>query len=232
MDAMAWAYEAARKLADGFGERLRFVGLQGSRARGEEREDSDIDLVVLINGLTEADLRVCKAIIQSMPHAELACGFVGSGDVLARWPRHELFQFVHDTVPVCGQMGFSPTDFSRDDAREAARVGASGIYHAVCHAAVFDGETEAGILRQLAKDSSFVLRALHFARTGSYLAKKSKLAEVLSGEDAEVLAWSMRAKSAAELAPEEVRALSALLLRWSGDIVSGRALGLRAFGGN
>ena len=126
MDAMAWAYEAARKLADGFGERLRFVGLQGSRARGEEREDSDIDLVVLIDGLTEADLRLYKAIIQSMPHAELACGFVGSGDVLAGWPRHELFQFVRDTVPVCGQMGFSSADFSRDDAREAARAGASG----------------------------------------------------------------------------------------------------------
>ena len=146
-----------------------------------------------------------------MPHAELACGFVGSGDVLARWPRHELFQFVHDTVPVCGQMGFSPTDFSRDDAREAARVGARpASITPYAHAAVFDGETEAGILRQLAKDSSFVLRALHFNT-------RSSVAEVLSGEDAEVLAWSMRAKSAAELAPEEVRALSALLLRWSGD---------------
>ena len=33
MDAFAWAEEATGKLKTGFGERLRFVGIQGSRAR-------------------------------------------------------------------------------------------------------------------------------------------------------------------------------------------------------
>lgn len=90
MNAFSWAEDAADKLKEGFGSRLAFVGLQGSRARGEESEASDIDLVVLIEDLDGGDLRACKSIIQSMSHAELACGFVGSPSILENWPRHEL----------------------------------------------------------------------------------------------------------------------------------------------
>lgn len=56
MEAFAWAEEAKGKLKAEFGDRLRFVGLQGSRARGEAREDSDIDLVVLLDRVS-ADKR-------------------------------------------------------------------------------------------------------------------------------------------------------------------------------
>lgn len=39
MDAFAWAEEVTGELKAEFGERLRFVGIQGSRARGEAREN-------------------------------------------------------------------------------------------------------------------------------------------------------------------------------------------------
>lgn len=219
MDSFAWAEEAAAKLKESFGNRLSFVGLQGSRARGEETETSDIDLVVLIDDLDSKDLSAYKEIIQSMPHAELACGFIGSPEVLAKWPRHELFQFVNDTISIYGEMPFTPSDFTREDAKEAARIGASGIYHAVCHSAVFDGDAEGAILRELAKGASFTLQALCFSRTGKYVKKKSGLAKVLDGKDAQVLEWSIRAKEVPELTPEETRELSDLLLRWSGNII-------------
>ncbi|NHM13562.1 nucleotidyltransferase domain-containing protein [Xiamenia xianingshaonis] len=220
IDSFAWAEEAAKKLREQFGDRLAFVGLQGSRARGEETAASDIDLVVLLDDLDDADLAAYKAIVQTMPQAELACGFVGSSDVLAKWPRHELFQFVNDTVPLHGKLPFAPSDFTREEAKDAARIGASGIYHATCHAAVFDGDAEEDVLRELAKGAFFTLQALHFSRTGEYVRKKSDLAKVLSGEDAEVLAWSLKAKATPKLAPQEVRELSRLLLRWSGNVIA------------
>lgn len=219
MDSFAWVEDTAEKLKEKFGIRLTLVGLQGSRARGEETETSDIDIVVLVDGLGSEDLADYREIIRSMPHAELACGFIGSPDVLEKWPRHELFQFVNDTVPIYGEMPFTTSDFTREDAEEATRIGVSGIYHGVCHSAVFDGEAEGSILRELAKGASFVLQASHFARTGEYVTKKADLAKVLDGEDAEVLEWSIKAKETSELTPAESRELSDLLLRWSGNIV-------------
>lgn len=220
MDSFAWANDAAGKLKEKFGNRLAFVGLQGSRARGEETDSSDIDLVVLIEGLDSTDLDIYKGVVQTMPHAELACGFIGSPDVLAKWPRHELFQFVNDTVAIYGEMAFTTSDFTREDAEAAARIGASGIYHATCHSAVFDGDAEAEILHELAKGAFFILQALHFARTGIYVRKKSDLAKILSGEDAEVLRWSIKAKETTQFTPSEIRLLSDLLLRWSESIVT------------
>ena len=39
-----------------FGERLWFVGLQGSYARGEATENSDIDIVVILDELTAENI--------------------------------------------------------------------------------------------------------------------------------------------------------------------------------
>ena len=48
MDIDTWMNDLIEQLRIGFKERLVLVGLQGSRARGEQREDSDIDVVVVI----------------------------------------------------------------------------------------------------------------------------------------------------------------------------------------
>lgn len=51
MDIDAWMNDLIDQLKTEFKERLVLVGLQGSRARGEQREDSDIDIVVVIEDL-------------------------------------------------------------------------------------------------------------------------------------------------------------------------------------
>ena len=79
----AWMDELTKKLLDAFGSRLVLVGIQGSRARGEAKETSDIDAVVLIEGLNSVDVQCYREIVAALPHAELACGFIGSPAVLA-----------------------------------------------------------------------------------------------------------------------------------------------------
>lgn len=219
MDAFAWAEEATGKLKTGFGERLRFVGIQGSRARGEAREGSDIDLVVLLDHVDADDLVRYRAIVQSMPHNKLACGFVGSEHVLAAWPRHELFQFYHDTHAIFGALpGVGP--FTKGDALEAARIGASGIYHAACHAYVFDGDTADGILESLFKGAFFALQALQFARTGAYPRTKAELAAQLEGDEARILEAGRDWQTRRPKDDIERRELVDLLLRWSEGVIT------------
>lgn len=223
MDAHAWAAEAARRLQGEFGPRLAFVGLQGSRARGEAREGSDIDLVVLLDRLDADDLARYRALLAGMPQRELACGFVGAVDVLAAWPRHELFQFVNDTVPVLGSLdAIVANDFSRDEAAEAARIGASGVYHAVCHALAFDGPAADGILASLCKGAFFTLQARQFARTGVYPRTKAELARLLDGDEARILEIGRDWDAARPADDAERAALADLLLRWSRQVILGR----------
>ena len=83
------------------------------------------------------------------------------------------FQFYNDTVPICGNLPEIPP-FTIDEAMEAARIGASGIYHATCHAVVFDGEAATDILESLYKGAFFTLQALQYVRTGEYPHTKSE----------------------------------------------------------
>lgn len=46
----------AARLRERFGDRLREVRLFGSFARGEANEDSDVDVLVLVDDLTDAEL--------------------------------------------------------------------------------------------------------------------------------------------------------------------------------
>ena len=208
MDVFTWANDVKDKLEKEFADRLVFVGLQGSRARGEAREDSDIDLVVLLDHIDGSDLERYRTIIQAMPYSELACGFVGSKDALAAWPRHELFQFYHDTK-------------AKDDAIKAAHIGASGIYHATCHAFVFDGDAANDILKSLFKSAFFTLQALQFIRTGSYPYTKEELAEQLEGDEARILEIGRNWQEHQPTGNKEQLELVNLLLHWSEKILLG-----------
>ena len=60
--ATAWMDRLVKALKKQFGERLLFVGLQGSYARGEASDSSDIDAVVILDRAAMQDLqdyRVC-----------------------------------------------------------------------------------------------------------------------------------------------------------------------------
>ena len=52
LDLESWLERFTQALRKTFGERVWFAGLQGSYARGEATESSDIDPVVILDALT------------------------------------------------------------------------------------------------------------------------------------------------------------------------------------
>ena len=58
-----WMNEFLKKLDETFANRIFFLGLQGSYARGEATASSDLDVVVIFDELTPADLQAYGAML-------------------------------------------------------------------------------------------------------------------------------------------------------------------------
>lgn len=212
-DVEEWMVKLICRLQDAFGERLRFAGLQGSRARGEAREGSDIDAVIIIDDCNAQDLEGYRNVIRSMPHADIACGFVGSVDVLANWSRYDVFNLVMDTKPLYGSLDFMDTDFTSEDALHAAKAGACEIYHALGHTSIFDPDHLPQILKGCIKSSFFIMRALWFAKTGEYPASRQRMKALASQDELSFLeAYDF-------MGDGDVDALSRSLFDWASRII-------------
>ena len=83
IDISIWMDAFLQKLNDTFGNRVWFVGLQGSYGRGEATETSDIDVVVILDELKVEDIQAYQEMLDTLPHRELICGFVsGKNEII------------------------------------------------------------------------------------------------------------------------------------------------------
>ena len=82
LNTESWLPLWSRAVLERFGGRVLFLGLQGSRAHGEAREDSDIDTVLVLDRLEASDL----AALPEAGRALLAAGpeelFAWAGETL------------------------------------------------------------------------------------------------------------------------------------------------------
>lgn len=216
MDIDTWMNDLIDQLKTEFKERLVLVGLQGSRARGEQREDSDIDVVVVVEDLNADDLASYRSVIQKMPHAELACGFIGSPDVLAAWPRHDVFNLVNDTDIRYGSFGFMDAEFPAEEAKLAADACASEIYHALCHTAVFEPNMLPDLLQGCLKSVFFGIRANHFAQTGEFVNSRAQLLNLANSDEKKLL---QAYDGNVQMDDQE---LARRLFQWSNNELAGR----------
>lgn len=212
MDTQVWMRQFLKTVQDAFGPRLVFVGLQGSRARGEASERSDIDVVVILDQLSMSDLDRYRAAVAALPDRELLCGFVSGREELAAWDRADLFQFYHDTAPYFGDLEFLRPLIGPADVRRAVHRGACDLYHACCHNYLHERDAEA--LRACFKSARFILQAKYYLETGAYISGGADLLHRLSGMDREMMAGLLDSDFSGDFA-----AYSALLLAWSAELI-------------
>ena len=70
---------------ESFGDRLVYVGLQGSYLRGEATENSDIDVMIVLDGFSVEDMKTYRDILKEIGWYEKSCGFICGREDLANW---------------------------------------------------------------------------------------------------------------------------------------------------
>ncbi len=190
-DITQWLSDWRAAIFAEFGEeRVRFLGLQGSRARGEAREDSDIDAVLILDELRPGDIPRYAGCTAGLPERDKLCGFVAGERELRCWESSELFQFYYDTRPVFGSLDFLLPGIDREAARRSARILAGNVYHGAVHL-LLNGQ---GGPEELRKSALFALRALRWLETGVFPPDTASLGaegERLAASDAEgLLLWA------------------------------------------
>lgn len=216
-DVEKWMRDATEKLEERFGDRLVFVGLQGSFARGEARAESDVDIVVVLDELSFSDLAAYREVIRGLPHPEKACGFISGRKELHNWPKSDLLQFEMETIPWRGSLTEILPHLSEDDIRESLRLAAANLYHAAVHACVHAAEEEKALtVKALYKSAFFALQSLYRLETGQYAKKKDELLPKLSGASKKVLSACMKPEA---FTPENADEHLNLLILWCGKIL-------------
>lgn len=209
IEVTAWMERYLQALDETFGQRVWFVGLQGSYGRGEATEKSDIDIVMILDKLSAEDIQTYNAMLDTLPNRELICGFLsGKGEIL-NWDATDLFQFYHDTTPIRGSM--DEVRALIDDAAvcRAIKMGACNIFHGCVHNMLYEKSEE--ILKGLYKAASFVVQAIYFRQAGKYIRHQKELLEVVSPDERAIVENFLHLKNGGSV---DFRAMSETLFAW------------------
>ena len=210
-----WISDFSQKIQENFKSRIEFSGLQGSYAREEATEGSDIDVVVIFDKLKMDDLKKYDEIISKMSCREKICGFLSGKDELANWEKSDLFQFYYDTKAIYGKLDFILPLIKKENVKQAVLIGGCNIYHACCHNIIHEKSLD--ILKALFKQAVFVLQAKYFYDTENYVSKKKDLIDKLEAEDKHILELYFTIKSADKT--EEFDNYSNELFVWSSRLI-------------
>lgn len=187
LDANACMNDLALRLQDAFGARLVYLGLQGSYARGEADERSDLDVMCVLEGLSAADLDAYRQIIQGLPWAEKACGFICGREELAAWNPLEIACLLRSTQDWVGSLQALVPESTREDLRRYVQLSAGNLYHELCHRRIYRGAARSvEALPGCGKMALYILQALALLETGSFPRTMAELTTLPSALDAQV----------------------------------------------
>lgn len=191
-DAQSYMQQLTEMLVQCFGERLVYVGLQGSYLRGEATEDSDIDPMVVIDSLLVADLDVYRSIIQRLDTPEKSCGFICGKAELTNWNPLEMCHLRHTTKDYYGELTGLVPSYTDADMRNFVKLSVNNLFHEICHRYVHKSrETNSARIAGSFKAVFFILQDIHYLDSGVFAATKKELLPQLSGKDAQVLETEM-----------------------------------------
>jgi len=210
IDINVWMETFLKRLQDTFGERVWFVGLQGSRGRGEATENSDIDTVVILDTVSAEDVWRYRAMLDTLPDRELVCGFFSGKDEILHWEASDLFQFYHDTRPIKGSLDALLPLLDAPCVNRAIKIGACNIYHGCVHNMLHEKSEE--IVRSLYKSAAFVVQVICFQQNGRYIGRQKELLNVAPPTERAMIETSLLLKNGGTV---EFQQMSEQLLTWA-----------------
>ena len=211
-----WLHTFLNALTETFGDRVWFVGLQGSYGRGEATETSDIDIAVILDALSAQDIVTYEAMLNTLPHRELICGFLSGRDELLNWEPSDLFQFYHDTEPIRGSLDALLPLLDAEAVARAIKIGVCNIYHGCVHN-MLHGKTEIA-LRGFYKSASFVVQAIVYQQTGRYIRHQQDLRKVAAPEERQIVETFLTLKNGGAV---EFESMSETLFAWCKGWING-----------
>ena len=175
-------------LKNNFGNRLLYVGLQGSYLRGEATEHSDIDIMVVIDDLQIADLDQYRVAIQTLEYADKSCGFICGKEDLTNWNPLEIHHLLNSTKDYVGELRRLVPVYNERDIQKFVKLSVNNLYHELCHRYVHgDREETYRALPGIYKSVFFILQNLHYLTCREWIATKADLLPRLEGKDYAVL---------------------------------------------
>ncbi len=199
-------------LADAFGERLVYIGLQGSYLRNEATENSDIDIMAVIDDISVEDLDTYRQALVSIGNFDKSCGFICGRADLSHWNPLELCHLLNTTKDYYGELKNLVPAYTMEDERNYVKFSLNNLYHEICHRYIHaDREHNISRLPVTCKSVFYIVQHLHYLRTGNFVPTKRELLECVQDEDKAVLELSVSLRN--DDGYDFDRAFS-LLFRW------------------
>ena len=206
----AWMDTFLQKTTESFGDRVWFLGLQGSYGRGEATETSDIDVVVILDEIFASDIQTYNAMLDTLSHRELICGFISGKKEILNWEPSELFQFYYDTKPIKGSLDELLLSIDETAINRAIKIGTCNIFHGCVHNMLYEKSEE--ILKGLYKAASYVVQAIYFKETGKYISRQKDFLDIVSTDERIIVDTFLSLKNGGTL---EFQKMSEVLFAWS-----------------
>ena len=176
------------ELKETFGTRLLYVGLQGSYQRGEADEQSDIDVMAVLDTLSVSDLDRYRDVLAKVGETERACGFLCGREELSKWNPCEVCHLLHTTEDKFGSLSALVPSYTAEDVKTFVKISLGNLYHALCHRYVHaDAETNCSALPGAYKGVFFILQNLYYQKTGVFIRTKRELFPRLSDADRAIM---------------------------------------------
>lgn len=174
-----------------FDERLLYVGYMGSYLRGEANENSDIDVMVVIDNISISDMNTYRDIIKGLGNYDKSCGFICGKDEMKGWSPLEVCQLINTTKDVYGKLEPLLSPFTSEDEINYVKFCLGNLYHELCHRFVHSSrEKNIEKFRGTCKFFFFLIQNLHYLETGNFILKKADLKNAVSQADRRVLEFA------------------------------------------
>ena len=192
IDIESYINQLIELLKKQFSSRLLYVGLQGSYLRGEANQNSDIDIMVIIDDLSVSDLASFRQVINTMDYSDKSCGFICSKKDLLHWNPLEICSLLHTTKDNFGLLREFTPEYTRTDILNYIKMSVNNLYHELCHRYIHSEPDKNYASLPLAyKSVFFILQNLYFLRANEFVGTKADLLKRLQGKDYEVLKRSV-----------------------------------------